>query len=210
MQLSRRDRTTVALAGAGFVAGAWAARRGEVTATEARWFARLNGLPSGAFAPVWTVMQLGSLGGSVGLGLAVAASGRRRLGSTLALTAAATWAGAKVVKPGIQRGRPNGLVGGARVLGREQAGLGYPSGHAAVASALAAVAAPHLTSTQRLAAWATAGAVALARIYVGAHLPLDVIGGVALGTAIGTAAAPYGSRRPPRSSSSSWASCWRG
>jgi undecaprenyl-diphosphatase len=33
--------------------------------------------------------------------------------------------------------------------------------------------------------WATAGSVGIARIYVGAHLPLDVVGGMALGAMIG-------------------------
>jgi undecaprenyl-diphosphatase len=38
----------------------------------------------------------------------------------------------------------------------------------------------------RPVAWALAGVVALARVYVGAHLPLDVVGGAALGVVVGT------------------------
>jgi undecaprenyl-diphosphatase len=78
-------------------------------------------------------------------------------------------------------------VAEARVRGRAQAGLGYPSGHAAVAAAVAVVVTPHLAKRWRAPAWAVALAVGPTRSYVGAHLPLDVLGGAALGIAVGTA-----------------------
>lgn len=133
-------------------------------------------------------MQGGSLVGGVGAGLVVAATGRRRLGHVMAVTAATTWVAVKAVKPFVGRGRPTTLIESARVLGREQAGLGYPSGHAAVAMALAAAASPHVAPPARLALWTTAAGIGAARIYVGAHLPLDVAGGMALGLAVGTLA----------------------
>jgi undecaprenyl-diphosphatase len=196
MSARRGRRGVAALAAAGFLLGARAARAGEVRPIEIRCFQCLNRLPHQAFVPVWVVMQLGSLAGSVGVGLGIAAAGRRRLGVTLAVTAAGTWAAAKLVKPGIQRGRPTTLVASARVMGREQSGLGYPSGHAAVAMAVAAVAAPHVAGPERSLLWATAAGVGAARVYVGAHLPLDIAGGMALGLAIGTLAAPSAAGPP--------------
>jgi membrane-associated phospholipid phosphatase len=210
MSTPTRHHAIVVLSAVGFALGANEARRGVVRPTEARCFQRINALPRTGFAPVWAVMQVGSLAGSVGVGLTVAATGRSRLGATLALSASATWAAAKAVKPFIQRGRPTALVEEPRILGREQGGLGYPSGHAAVATALAAVSAPHVTPWLRSALWATATGVGTARVYVGAHLPLDVVGGMALGLGIGLAAAPYGSSGIPSSASSSWRSWRRG
>src|SRR4029453_13412569 len=58
-------------------------------------------------------------------------------------------------------------------------------GHRAVAVALATVASPFLGRRARRVAWTLAGLVCVARIYVGSHLPLDVVGGAALGWAAG-------------------------
>ena len=70
---------------------------------------------------------------------------------------------------------------------RENAsGVGYVSGHAAVAFALATVLAPSLPRAWRPVAFAVASAVALARLYSGAHLPLDAVGGAGLGVLSGT------------------------
>jgi glycosyltransferase 2 family protein len=59
------------------------------------------------------------------------------------------------------------------------------SGHSAVAVALATVASPFLGRRARRVAWTLAALVCVARIYVGSHLPFDVVGGAALGWAAG-------------------------
>ncbi len=187
----------VAAAAATFACGARAARRGGVSAAELRCYRLVNGLPRKAFVPIWAVMQLGSLGGALATGAAAAASGRLRLGRRMAAAASLTWLGVKAVKPLIHRARPALVVDSSRILGRQQAGLGYPSGHAAVATAVAAVAVPTLPRAWRTPTWLLALAVGPARMYVGAHLPLDVGGGVAFGVAVGVLA-----RLPGTSSSS--------
>jgi undecaprenyl-diphosphatase len=53
-----------------------------------------------------------------------------------------------------------------------------------VVTALLVVAWPALGRRGRIAAAALVGAVCLARVHVGAHLPLDVVGGAALGLAV--------------------------
>jgi undecaprenyl-diphosphatase len=59
--------------------------------------------------------------------------------------------------------------------------LGFPSGHAAVAAALTFVVWRHLGPRWGAAALGVALIVMLGRMYVGAHLPLDLVGGAALG-----------------------------
>ena len=171
-----------------FVGGAVVARRAGVTRLEQLCFARVNGLSHRGYGAAWAPMQLGSLGGPLAVGAALALAGERRHGARVAGVGAFTWAAAKAVKPLVRRGRPAHTVDVARVLGRTQAGLGYPSGHAAVAAATAALVAPRLPRPWRPVAWTWGLAVGPLRSYVGAHLPLDVVGGAALGIAVGTAA----------------------
>ncbi|MCA1657062.1 MAG: phosphatase PAP2 family protein, partial [Actinobacteria bacterium] len=81
--------------------------------------------------------------------------------------------------------------------GPDAAGLGYLSGHAAVAVAVAlgTAALPRLRGPGRAAVLAAVPVVGLCRIYVGAHLPLDVLGGAALGLAIDGALGVWAGRR---------------
>jgi undecaprenyl-diphosphatase len=65
----------------------------------------------------------------------------------------------------------------------------YPSGHAMIVSAGAAVALMMFRDTQKrlaisLALAAEAALVCLSRVYVGGHYPLDVIGGILLGVGV--------------------------
>jgi membrane-associated phospholipid phosphatase len=90
------------------------------------------------------------------------------------------------IKELVDRGRPHALLPELeRRAGAPTGGLGFLSGHATVAFALAAVVSPYLTRHQRIAAYALAGTVALARVHVGAHFPLDVVAGAALGYGLG-------------------------
>src|SRR5205085_6603657 len=74
-----------------------------------------------------------------------------------------------------------------RRRGPDAVGLGYLSGHAGVAVALGAAALPRLGPAARVLTLTAIPAVGLSRVYVGAHLPLDIAGGAALGLAIDAA-----------------------
>lgn len=132
-------------------------------------------------------MQLGSLAGVYAVGAALSRTGRTADAVATTLAGTAMWGGVKLIKGRIGRGRPTELLDEVSVRGPAQTGIGYPSGHAAVAATLALIA-PIPDPAIRAAALLVAGGVGGARIYVGAHLPLDVAGGLALGVLGGLAA----------------------
>jgi membrane-associated phospholipid phosphatase len=65
-------------------------------------------------------------------------------------------------------------------------GPSFVSGHAIIAGALAVILLPYLSRRWRSAVLLLAFGVALARVYLGAHNPLDVVGGIAVGVVIGS------------------------
>jgi len=168
---------------AGLLATAAAVRRESVGPREATVFRSINSLPGTLSPPVWLVMQGGAFG-AVPVAAALAqAKGRPALARHLLASGTSAWALAKVAKVLAQRPRPAVLLPDTRCRGRRATGLGYVSGHAAVVVSLASAAAPRLGARGRAACFAAVPAVWLARMYVGAHLPLDVVGGAALGLA---------------------------
>ena len=184
---TRVDTTTTVVALAVLVITTVLATRG-TSSIEATVFGWFNQAPSWLEPPVWAVMQLGTIGVAAVVGLVVGFAMRRpALALVFTLTPIAAWWAARAVKDLIERGRPaaEGLV--VTIRGTADDGFGFPSGHSAVAFALATAIAPHLRGRWRALPFALATVVALARPYVGAHLPLDVIGGAALGILVAEA-----------------------
>jgi undecaprenyl-diphosphatase len=177
-------RVRLALGVAVMAATAAVVRRDRVGPREASVFRAVNRLPDGLFAPAWVVMQLGTVGAAPAAAAAALAAGERQLARRLLAGGTAGWALSKVVKRGIRRPRPSALLPDARRRGQEATGLGYLSGHAAVAVALGTAVLPRVHGARRVAVVAAVPVVGLCRIYVGAHLPLDVVGGAALGLAV--------------------------
>lgn len=182
------------------VVTALAARHDRVSRGEARAFCAVNGLPDALQVPAWAIMQLGTLGAVPAAAGAAWRADDRELAGLLLASGTSTWALAKLVKQVVRRPRPAALLAGTRCRGREPAGLGYLSGHAGVAVALGAAALPHLGPTGRALTVTAIPLVGLTRLYVGAHLPLDIAGGAALGLAVEAlvSMAKPGNRLAPR------------
>lgn len=173
-------------------------------------FRPVNGWPNWLQPLLWPPMQFGSLA-SVPLVAALAWwwLRRPRLAVVLLGSGAGAYLGSKLVKGITDRGRPGDHL--VDVVEREHladGSLGYVSGHATVAATLATLVVVQLRGPWGHIATALAVITCLGRMYVGAHLPLDLVGGVAAGVAVGAvgtllvptgtdaARIPGGRRRP--------------
>jgi membrane-associated phospholipid phosphatase len=172
-----------AAASAAVLAGTSAVAAKGVPDWEAEVFRALHEVPRSTDYLLWLPMQLGSAWAPPVVALVgwrVSRSWRPTAGALVA-----GWGGwwlAKAMKAGVERGRPSAELGDQAVRSTAVTeGLGFVSGHATVAFACAAVISPYLPARWKTLAWALATTVALSRVVVGAHLPLDVVGGAALG-----------------------------
>ena len=185
-----------AAAAAVLLLSAVAARR-PVSAVEIDVFRTVNDLPAWLETPIWPLMQYGTFLTIPFLALIAFAFRRIRLGLAMLVAGVGVYLVAKLVKGLVDRGRPGSVLEG--IYHREvfeEGSLGFPSGHAAVATALTFVIWRHLGPRWGIAALALAVVVMVGRMYVGAHLPLDLVGGAALGA---VAASIANVAVPPRS-----------
>lgn len=156
----------------------------ELPAWEERTFRAVNRLPESGRV-VWPVMQFGSFAAIPVVTIAVGRlTGDRRFAATVGAAGLGAYLAAKVVKKRVGRGRPGDVYD--QINNRENAsGFGYPSGHAAEAAAMATVIASRLPLVWQWVPVALVVSVSTGRLFVGAHLPHDVIGGAAMGTLLG-------------------------
>jgi membrane-associated phospholipid phosphatase len=158
-----------------------------VGAPEIEAFRVVNELPGSIYWGMWAVMQMGNFVVVPVLAVIAAATRRIRLAAALAISGTMVWVSAKFIKTVVERGRPAELIDEVILHNAPAAGNGFISGHAAVAATLAAILSPYLGKRMRITVWVLAALVCVARVYVGAHLPLDVIGGAGFGLAVGSA-----------------------
>lgn len=172
------------------------ARRG-LPDWERRTYRSINDAPDELAPFAWLPMQAGSL--SAPFALAGWSYWRTRdLDPAIAYAASGftTWLVAKGVKKLIGRGRPydHDPATNLRLATKIDGSLGYVSGHAAVASTLATVVSAGRSPATAAGLQTFALFVGATRIYAGAHLPLDVVGGAALGILVGEMANSIRSR----------------
>jgi membrane-associated phospholipid phosphatase len=107
--------------------------------------------------------------------------GRRRRAQDVATAGLAAWTAAQVAKRVLPRERPYEADGAERLV-PVPTGSSWPSGHAAVAVALAHELGSGRGRIVRTVLRSIARFVGLSRVYVGVHHLSDVVAGAALGT----------------------------
>ena len=182
------DAVTAAIVFVVLVIAMLAVRNGSVSDAERSVFRAVNDLPDALYPVLWPFQQLGTVLVGPLLALVAFALRQARLGVALLLATAAKLGLERVVKDIVSRSRPGTSIG-RDIHARGTVSLHGPSfvsGHAVLVAALACLVAPYLRGRWRILPWAIVAVVMLTRVYVGAHNPLDVIGGAALGLLIGS------------------------
>jgi membrane-associated phospholipid phosphatase len=187
MHRRRLDLVLMATGAAVLIMSTLVAKR-RVYGWEVALFQAINGLPDSIRPYLWVLNQYGTAV-TVPVATFVALVFRKwHMALALAISGGAVYVLARVIKEYVARGRPSAFVGG--VVEREMFSadsLGYPSGHAAVAWAITIIVLAYLGRPWQIAAIVLAIVVPIVRMYVAAHLPLDLVGGAALGVTVASA-----------------------
>ncbi len=186
---ARSDRGQVIAIVAGLTVlalGMLAVRDGAVSDVEEAWFRAGNSLPAWLYPLVWPFQQLGALVLGPAVALVALLLRRYRLAIAACIVTLLKLVGERAVKAAVSRERPGTSIGSDIELRGDvhASGESFVSGHAVLVAALAGVVTPYLPGRWRVVPWVLVGAVMVGRVYVGAHNPLDVICGAALGVAI--------------------------
>ncbi len=157
-----------------------ASRGPQLSTWEADIFWAIYRLPEFLYPFFYAVTQLGSI--YVLGGLLVFYLFRQRYHIVIRLLMVGTMAYllAGFAKNLWGRARPHELLEGVTTLDFIQ-GPGFPSGHVALAVALALTVAYYLPRTYYWVPIIWITGVALSRMYLGVHVPLDLLGGIAIG-----------------------------
>ena len=157
---------------------------GQVGPVERALFRAVNGLPDWLYRPMLAFQYLGVLAMPLVVAVGALALRRWRLAAALVLVVPFKLALERVVKLLVQRERPGTTVPDAVLRGVHPAGLSFVSGHAIITFAIAGLLALVLPRRWGVVAFVLATLNAVARVYLGAHNPLDVVGGAAVGLAV--------------------------
>lgn len=161
-------------------------RDGTVGSTEEDVFRAINDLPGWLYPILWPFQQFGNLLVALVIGLAVALVLRQwKVAAAVVAAVVLKLVCERAVKEVVQRSRPGSSIGDIVMRGDVSVhGLSFVSGHAVITAAIAGILTPFLPRAWRPVPWVIVALNAFARIYVGAHNPLDIVGGIALGIAI--------------------------
>lgn len=182
------DAAAVAAGAAVTAWAAWAVSPGTVGAVERAVFRAVNGWPDLLTWPLWIFQILGVLGMPLLVAAGAVLLGRPRLALALALLVPLKlFVERSVLKEVVARERPGTTIPDAILRDVPSAGLSFPSGHAVIAFGIVVLLLPYLRPRWQVVVVVLALLNSVARMYLGAHAPLDMVGGAAAGLAVGAA-----------------------
>lgn len=159
---------------------------GHLSQLEEAVFRVVNYLPAWLSPVLQAIMQGGALYFVFIAAVLVLMFKHYRLALKILVGGVLVWWLARIAKILIDRDRPFYILSGVVQRAHNSGILGFPSGHASVAALIATVSSPYLAKRWRRLVWAGVWIVALSRMYVGAHLPLDIVAGIAIGWFVGS------------------------
>lgn len=163
-----------------FAVTAVIARRG-IQPWEERLFFAIFNWPNGLRWPFLIITQFGNAT-AILAAVAISYLGRfRTLAWRFLLTGASAYVIVTLTKDLVNRARPFTILSGVHERELMVSGKGFPSGHTAVATALALTLAVHLPKNWRWLPVLWIVSVGVSRVYLGVHAPLDIIGGFGIG-----------------------------
>jgi membrane-associated phospholipid phosphatase len=185
--LGRTGHLLVALGGFVLVVvAALIASDGKVGATERSVFRAINDLPEWLYRILWPFQQFGNLLVALVVGVVIALVLRNWwVAAAVVAAVVLKLACETLVKEIVQRSRPGTTIGDIAMRGDVSAhGLSFVSGHAIIVTAVAGLLAPILPRRWKWVPWVVVALNGVGRIYVGAHNPLDIVGGIGVGLII--------------------------
>ena len=140
--------------------------------------------------PTWVASQVAkplsnAVWGMVGLVVFLLAFPKLRLTAwQYGVAGGSTYVAVYILEHLVDRARPLGLASYEVIVRAVQGGPGFPSGHVAVLTALGLTLWPMVAWPWRIFIVALITTEAWARIFLGVHAPLDVLGGLAIGMGV--------------------------